>query len=368
MGDIALIADSQLGKRLYGLNETYNDWLQAFKQAGDYVANSKTIKAAIFLGDTFDAEAMYPKEIKTAQDVVSTIRSAGKEAYGILGNHDKGQSDIETITSWLNVVGITPLTTQGVEIGNYHFIGINHQNKHLLKKTLEELPKPTTSKKIAICLHQALKELSMLGGGWEVESAQVPQWVQRVFLGDFHNHCSYKDKHGREFMYPGAIETVSFNQETEPGFVVFCTKSEKYHHISTKQRDYIKFNLDKLGKNWLKTMTDVFTESSLKYNTKPVAQLISQNPISEEVKDFTSRHTIKYVTLEFGSTAAENESLSNQVPTTPEDVKALAVSELPITELGELAKRLLDKPESSVLIDWQKEKYPQITAATTTTV
>lgn len=341
------------------MNDTYQDWLKAFAQAGSHVVVDKSIGSVIYLGDTFDAESMYPKEIKVAQETIEMIKSDGRKVYGILGNHDKGQSDLGTITSWLDVVGITPLTQEGAEIEGCWVMGLNHQNKNLLRETLEGLKKPVTKKPAVLCLHQSLRELCALNGGWEVEAAQVPEWVSRIFLGDLHNHCSYKDKLGREFMYPGAIETVSFNQETEPGFVVYDTGKDTYRHISTQQRAYLKFNLDKLGDHWLEEMSSQINAAELKFGCKPVVQLISTDPVGTEVMDFAESKTLKVVTLEFGRSVSVN-GVQAEVPQSESEVKTLARSFLPQTPLGGLAKALLESPNISAVHDWQKTQYPKI--------
>jgi DNA repair exonuclease SbcCD nuclease subunit len=358
MSKVALIADSQLGKRLYGLQETYLDWLKAFRLAGTTVASRKDVAGVIFLGDTFDAEAMYPPEIQTASHVVSQLQQAGKEVWGILGNHDKGQSDIKEITSWLDVSGIKALPTSGIQLAGATWMGIHHQNRNLLKQTLEALNQPKLPGPYILCLHQALKELCGAASGWEVECRQVPAWVNRVFLGDLHNHCLYQDDLGREFMYPGAIETVSFNQETEPGFIIFDVETETTEHISTKQRDYIKVYIDKLDTNWQSEISEQIRESVETYQTKPVLQLISRNPVSEEVKSFVDPLCLKYVTVEFGLySTPEDPSLAADGNI---EIRQLAAEFLPATPLGILGKNLLDKPQSETLLDWQKAHYPHV--------
>ena len=356
---IAFVADSQLGKRLYGLNDTYNDWLKAFEYCGEHISQSKNVAAAIFLGDTFDAEAMYPKEIKTAQCTIAKIRSAGIPVYGILGNHDKGQSDINQITSWLDVCDITPLhPNKPILLANTNIIGINHQNKQLLADTLEQLCQPNGE--TILCLHQALKELSLPGQGWEVETSQVPEWISRVFLGDFHNRCAFKDKLGREFAYPGAIETVSFNQETIPGFIYYDTKTKETEHISTKQREYLKIDTDKLPSNWEVELTKRIEQAQKTFNTKPVIQLISKGACREDMRIFCESLALKVVSTEIAITGIEESEVAS-APTTREEVKKLASEYLPNTELGDLARLLLEKPEEETLRGWQKKKYPNAT-------
>lgn len=358
MAKVALIADSQLGKRLYGLQETYLDWLKAFRLAGSIIAQQKEVEGVIFLGDTFDAEAMYPPEIQTASDVVSQLKSSGKEVWGILGNHDKGQSDIKEITSWLDVSGIHALPSSGIRLAGATWMGIHHQNRNLLRQTLENLTQPSLDGPYILCLHQALKELCGAASGWEVQCSQVPAWVNRVFLGDLHNHCIFHDENNREFMYPGAIETVSFNQDTRPGFVIFDVDTETTEHISTKQRDYIKVYVDNLDQNWQSELGEQIQQSSEDYQNKPVLQLISREPVPEEIKNFVDPLCLKFVTVEFG--LYSNPESHELAPDGNIEIRKLAAEFLPDTPLGALGKNLLDKPQSDTLLDWQKTHYPSI--------
>jgi DNA repair exonuclease SbcCD nuclease subunit len=358
MAKVALIADSQLGKRLYGLQETYLDWLKAFRLAGSIVSKNNEVKGVIFLGDTFDAEAMYPPEIQTASEVVAQLKNSGKEVWGILGNHDKGQSDIKEITSWLDVSGIKALPPGGTRLAGATWIGIHHQNRNLLRQTLENLTQPTLEGPYILCLHQALKELCGASSGWEVQCSQIPSWVDRVFLGDLHNHCLFHDERGREFMYPGAIETVSFNQETEPGFILFDVDTGTIEHISTKQRDYIKVYVDNLDENWQNELSEQIKQSTDTYQNKPVLQLISREPVAEAIKSFVEPLCLKFVTVEFGLYShPENSEL---VPDSNIEIRQLAAEFLPNTPLGALGRNLLDKPQADTLLDWQKANYPNI--------
>jgi len=360
-GKIAFIADSQLGKRLYGLNDTYNDWLRAFEACGKHIIAEANVQAVILLGDTFDAEAMYPKEIKTAQLTVSKIKDAGIKVYGILGNHDKGQNDVSEIVSWLDVCGITTLTAKTpILVGDTCIIGISHQNKQLLAETLATLKAPKGQTQILLCLHQALKELSLPGQGWEVETEQIPSWISKVFLGDFHNRCAFKDKNGREFIYPGAIETVSFNQETTPGFIYYDLDTQNTTHISTKQRDYIKIEVDKLPSNWEAEVTRIVEKSIATYERKPAIQLIYKSGPREDIRVFCEALAMKVVTVTF-ETPSTSEEVTSTAPTTREEVKKLASEYLPKTDLGDLGRLLLEKPELETLRGWQKSKYPTAT-------
>lgn len=361
---IAFIADSQLGKRLYGLRDTYMDWLQAFQKSADIAIREKS-ELVVYLGDTFDAEAMYPQEIFTAQSAIKKIQEAGIKTYGILGNHDKGQSDINSnIVSWLTVSNITPLNwleplVLEDKLGKFSLIGINHQNKNLLAKTLSTLTPPEKTNRNYLCMHQALKELGALAMGWEFETQQVPEWINRIFIGDFHNACQFSDSKSRIFQYPGAIETVSFNQETEPGFIIFDTESDNFEHFSTKQRDYLKIKIKELPSKWENHISALVEKSLEQYKCKPVIQLICSDFMQEDIRLFCEGLALKVLPMEIGDAKLLDPFTEDAGPLTKAEVLKLASSFLPKTDLGDLARRLLVNPSEDCLQDWQKEKYPK---------
>lgn len=361
---IAFIADSQLGKRLYGLRDTYLDWLTAFKRSAEIAIREK-VDLVIYLGDTFDAEAMYPQEIFAAQTAIKNIQNAGIKTYGILGNHDKGQSDVHSnVVSWLTVSNITPLDYSTPIIlqdtlGKFSITGINHQNKNLLARTLATIKPPANVKRHYLCMHQALKELGALVMGWEFETSQIPEWINRVFIGDFHNACQFTDVKGRIFQYPGAIETVSFNQETEPGFIIFDTELDTFEHYSTKQRDYIKIKVKELPAQWESHINTLVEASIERFKCKPIIQLICYEGIREDIRVFCEGIALKVLPMEIGDSKLLDQNSKEQGPLTKDEVTTLASKLLPKTELGDLARRLLFNPTEDCILDWQKEKYPK---------
>jgi DNA repair exonuclease SbcCD nuclease subunit len=124
-----------------------------------------------------------------------------------------------------------------------------------------------------LCLHQALGELSHQQHS-DLSATQVPTWVNRTFLGDFHDHLVHIDTKNRSFIYPGSIETVSFNQEKTPGFLIWDVPTAKYVHISTQQREYLTFKLTiETMDKWEEQLRKRMEESHQTFKKKPIVQI-----------------------------------------------------------------------------------------------
>ena len=87
---IAIIADTQLYKRLYGRDETRNDWYKAFAKAFEEIsARAKDIAAVLILGDVMDSNEVGSSAAYVLQNTLQKFSDTGIPVGMILGNHDK---------------------------------------------------------------------------------------------------------------------------------------------------------------------------------------------------------------------------------------------------------------------------------------
>ena len=98
MARIALISDVHLGTRQYGIQERYEDFLEAFRKFGKAMEEHRP-DAVIIGGDLFDSPRPDAKSVFTAKEVVKRIKNAGIPVYGIDGNHDLADG------YWLRTIG-----------------------------------------------------------------------------------------------------------------------------------------------------------------------------------------------------------------------------------------------------------------------
>lgn len=285
---IAIIADTQLYKRLYGREETREDWYNAFTKAFTEITKRKNdIAAVLILGDVMDSNEVGSSAAFVLQDVLQKFSETNIPVGMILGNHDNERRSKYT---WVEVcklvnshlIRLNPRVPMIVETGEklIRIYGLDNGTRERISADLKELQRPediATGKQIEnwLCLHQALKELAPYRFAWDVAAEQIPDWYNRVFLGDFHNTAVYTDITGREYIYPGAIETVSYNQTETPGFILFDTETNSWEHISTQQREYLTYDAEgKRAEAMLEEISAQVAKSMEKYQAKPVLRVL----------------------------------------------------------------------------------------------
>ena len=286
---IAIIADTQLYKRLYGRDETRNDWYKAFAKAFEEIsARAKDIATVLILGDVMDSNEVGSSAAYVLQNTLQKFSDTGIPVGMILGNHDNERNSPYTwveVSSLVNshLVHLSPERPMPVKVDGktIHIYGIDNGTRERISQDLRSLARPAENTPDGepienwLCLHQALKELAPYKFAWDVTADQIPDWYDRVFLGDFHNTAVHKDMTGREYIYPGSIETVSFNQTETPGFIIFDTQTNSWEHISTQQREYITYDIfNKSSQEILDEATELITASQRKYNARPVLRIL----------------------------------------------------------------------------------------------
>ncbi len=288
---VAILADCQLYKRLYGLSDTQQDWYNAFAQAINYINQANDIGVTFLLGDILDAECI---GADAAFAFISNVQKCKTPIVAILGNHDCPSGD--NAISWLHCAQLVKrdfyiLDEKEILLNLNHkhicIYGLSYRKPRILQEKLNSIQLHTKADEYWLCLHQALQELSF-GGGADLSCKDVPAVFNKCFLGDFHDQLFYKDTQGRQFMYPGAIETVSFNQKSIPGFSIWDTKTDCQTHISTQQREYLTFEWAKLKE----PIKDIFfrVEASIQSTTrKPIVKLYIPSANMEEARSIQSK-------------------------------------------------------------------------------
>lgn len=311
---IAILADTQLYKRLYGEESARVDWYNAFKCAFSQIKERAEDIAAVFiLGDVMESNEVGASAAYTLQSVLSDFSNTNIPVAMIMGNHDK---EFNSDSTWISVAKLsnpnvihlsldTPLEIP-VENKIIRVYGVDYAPRDRITQTLHNFsPKQEDGVENWLCLHQALKELAPHKFAWDVTSEQVPQTIDRVFLGHFHNMSEYTSLSGIPFIYPGAIETESFSQTEVPGFILFDTTTNTYTHISTQQREYITYNTEgKLADEILSELTELTQQSFIKFNNRPVVRILYTPETYQEylkVVDKIGSLTLKHFAIEVGN-------------------------------------------------------------------
>ena len=369
----AILADLQLDKKLYGLRETWEDWFHALKFATDtIIARQAEIEAVHFLGDIFDTEAIGGTAAHAFLSCLKSLEATGKPVFVILGNHDR--APYMDVPTWLDVMTLVnkhvipltfdkPYTIKGKKPLTVY--GNSFMKSGELREALKSLPDPKVEHEVWMVLHQALGELSPNLTDGDLTTEDVPAWVNQVFMGDFHDQQGVEDKLGRKFMYPGAIETVSFNQKSIPGFILWDRDTKSYEHIVTQQRGYVSVNLATVAQtDWMKTAVDAVAKAQGEFGRLPVMRIFypfgtweAYAPVMEAVKPTVLKLFDQELNSTLEGTQAQPSISIN--PETRDEVRNLAIELLePSSDSPKVdARRLLLRPEN--LSDIQKERFPK---------
>lgn len=319
---IAIVADTQLYKRLYGLNETKEDWYAAFESAFAQITSMQSdIAAVLLLGDIMDANEVGSSAAYVLQKVLQDF-SATKIPIGmILGNHDNERSSphtwvevCELVNQYLTRLTLAKPFTVNVGTKTLNIYGTDNGSRERIASELSSLSPIAKSDNTEdwLCLHQALKQLAPHRFAWDVTAEQIPDWFDRVFLGDFHNTAQYTDVAGRKYIYPGSIETVSFNQTETPGFIVFDTQTNTFQHYSTQQREYLTYDSEgKSAEQMLPELVSQIEASTGKFHGKrPVVRVLYT---AENYNDYlTIQSQIESISLQLFAVEKGTEKLSGE--------------------------------------------------------
>lgn len=374
---IACLADTQLYKRLYGLEETRNDWYNALRQAFRHIeSRADEVACVLLLGDVFDTKEVGPQAVFHITEALQSLQAAKIPIGVILGNHDH---DPNENLSWIDVCRVANPLVSKLSLTQPLFIpaegplapiailGTDHQPRSQIIKSVQGLLKPTglpSDTQFWLCLHEALEELAPHKDAWEISTMHVPGFVHRTLLGDFHDMAEHIDAHGRSFLYPGSIETVSHNQSKTPGFVYIDRQTGTYEHISTQQRAYLTIQLNGVSpERWGPHVHEQIDQAYARFKAKPVVRVFFPNLLWDKWEPLRAEAYARSLHFEdfaevYENTPAPQVATDDRVVETKEDVKAMAIAMLEAegTDEAKALIQVLSLP--TAIADIKATKFP----------
>lgn len=235
MAKIALVSDVHLGTRQYGVKERYQDFLDAFVRFGR-LAKERKVDAVVIGGDLFDAPRPDGCSVYVAKSVVTGLKEAGIDVYGIDGNHDLAGE------FWLKVIGAVNLipyeATDLVEKEDVTITGVSYKSGRDLIAQLEKMS--SCVKTDILVMHFALAEMN--GGGsadtgvQELSPFLDKMGVKAVLMGHVHiPDC--RRWNGVLYVNPGSTEMKSFNEPQEKYFYVLDTDTWEAEPVRIPTRE-----------------------------------------------------------------------------------------------------------------------------------
>ena len=205
---VVFTADCQLKRRTWA-NRTNitDDPIAGYRQVIDHaIAHNADV---VIAGDFFDTQWPDTHTMRQVDTENNRLRAKGRNVYGIVGNHDMSTGLLETgdpETSWYAFVGIIPLNKRIV-----HFAGVNWYALDWIRNPKEEVAK-TPANCTGLIIHQLFEGIVPTFIAHNITPADVPQHVQRVLVGDFHQRLVRKLDH-LEIHSPGSTYLCKIDED-----------------------------------------------------------------------------------------------------------------------------------------------------------
>lgn len=375
---IAVVSDTQLHKRLYGLQESRQDWFDAFNSAiNQIIERIDKISAIIFPGDILDQEEVGSHATYTVIDGLTKLAKYNVPILILLGNHDQPEDERINWVKTFKLVNknvIEPSLDEPFLLeGNssykpIYFYGSHHRERKEIIPLVEKL-EPIGDTKDSLhwlILHESLKELAPHPNAYEISVKNVPAFISKVILGDFHDFDIFTDDLNRQFIYPGSTETVSFNQSKTPGFILINRITNEITHLSTQQREYLTFKLDKVPvETWIEYVSKRIDESISKFKKNPVIRIFYPSQKWNELSILTE--TIKPKSLKiftYDSTVEEKDDdiiiREARLPSSRDELIEIATEEIEHMKVHNKDDVIKILQDTSYIDQIQKEKFPNI--------
>lgn len=374
---LAIISDTQLHKRLYGLTETRQDWFDAFDSAIDQVIEIiDQISAVILPGDILDQEEVGSGAAFTVTKGLTRLAKYNVPVLMLLGNHDQPENQKYNWVKMLQLVNPNvvepslenPLILEGCDSYKQLLLyGVHHMDRKDIIPAIEGLKKVNVQGEHWLVLHESLKELAPHPDAFEISAKNVPSFIKKVILGDFHDFDIYEDELKRQFIYPGSTETVSFNQTKTPGFILINRITNDIIHKSTQQREYITINLESIPVDkWELFVNSNIQRSIDKFKKAPILRIYYPSDewdAYSSLKTRISKKVLKifdYAANEITPEAEATVVREARIPTCKEELLTIATEEINALSIEnkEDVIKILHNPTS--LTEIQQEKFPEI--------
>lgn len=210
---LAFTADNHLGlTSQWSIKERKDDFLKAFENVVNAVLSNDKATALVIGGDLFDTAYPPSFSVEFVQKQVRRLTAAGKQVFGIDGNHDIADC------KWLKVCDITPLSEEPVCVDGRMVCGLSFRRSSEVISALSSMVDRGIKCEVLV-LHLALGELNRMGAASDVTGAEMLPMlkalgVRSVLMGHIHI-CQQVDLDGIIFSYCGSTELCSMNEPKE---------------------------------------------------------------------------------------------------------------------------------------------------------
>lgn len=237
---IAHLADIHLGRRLYGLEWTFNALIDHFRQAFEKAIEER-VDAIIIAGDLFDKPRPPNKALKPVIELVFKAIDKNIRVYSVLGEHDLPKvTDIppQLLIPGLRVLGLKEPDIDCIVIDGVKYCigGISHKPlkyKHGMKTLLLQMINSLASKlesKSVMVMHQNIVNYASFEPGLDIN--EIPEKPVYIAMGHLHRRIIHVRDNGQVIAYPGSLDILKRDEirdweENGKGFYIVDLSSDK---------------------------------------------------------------------------------------------------------------------------------------------
>ena len=216
---LAHLADTHLGKTLYGLSWVSEEIMEHFREAMEAVMREH-VDAVLFSGDMFDVWRPPNKVVIEVIGVVRALTERGVRVYATLGEHDtpkRRDVPVHLLIPGLRLLGHSDdalrdcFTVDGRE---YCVAGVrNHRltyGEKVRRKLLDRIGRAVRGLGEAasvLMLHQSISNFFSLEPGLDIND--IPEGPAYVAMGHIHRRIVHRrEGSGQVIAYPGSLDIL----------------------------------------------------------------------------------------------------------------------------------------------------------------
>lgn len=248
---IAHLADTHLGKNLYGLSWFSEELMQHFREAMEEVMRER-VDAVLFAGDMFDVWRPPNRVVREVIDVVHRLVDRGIRVYATLGEHDtpkRRDIPVHLLIPGLRLLGLSDdslrdcFTVDGRE---YCVAGVrNHRltyGEKVRKKLLERVGKAVKGldkRASVLMMHQNISNFFAFEPG--IDISDIPPEPAYVAMGHIHRRIVHRRSGSEQVIaYPGSLdildksEIATYKEEGKGFYIVDLSAGvPEVHQVNT---------------------------------------------------------------------------------------------------------------------------------------
>ena len=226
---IAVIGDTHLGMKQYGLNDRQEDFKSSFKDAVSKIDNSIPI---ILVGDLFNMPRPVAELVYFTKQELKNHR-----VYDVVGNHDLNGED------WLKLCNIQPLANTinkiiRLKVRPLYIAGLNWIRPANFMTELDSFLTTIKEPVDIFVIHQLLDDFIPYAqnqiSGKQIADRLSKFGVKIVVMGDLHQAVDM-NINGIQFIYTGSTEVNSISEKYDKSFVMLDISDDENPQITFKR-------------------------------------------------------------------------------------------------------------------------------------